>query len=326
VCALVVANAMEPVLAAEYLPQFADARSEAVARKMFAVLRGNLEGRVMRESWLDGAGRNAARARLAGLRLVLIGDVAPPELPGLRIGGGSFLSAFGEMNAWAAEKELRTIGAPPEARPLVPNLLEAAYFGGPHAIWLSPKIVRPPYVRADRFNAATFGTLGATIGHELGHALWPRGLPEEESGGDGSGTWSAATLAVFRRRVACVEQEFNVLDTTQHTQLYGRQTLEENVSDLIGVELALAAMEGDRSRPTHDRSPQAWRKEFFMAFAQAFCLIGSDDRSEARLLVDPHAPVGARINGTVANVPEFAEAFGCAPGARLAPAHRCQVW
>jgi endothelin-converting enzyme/putative endopeptidase len=48
-------------------------------------------------------------------------------------------------------------------------------------------------------------------------------------------------------------------------------------------------------------------------------------------MVDPHSPGPFRVNGTLVNVPEFAQAFHCAGPAPAvaAPAARadvCQVW
>ena len=40
------------------------------------------------------------------------------------------------------------------------------------------------------------------------------------------------------------------------------------------------------------------------------------------LATDPHAPPRFRVNGPIANMPEFAQAFGCAAPA----ASRAEVW
>jgi endothelin-converting enzyme/putative endopeptidase len=46
-----------------------------------------------------------------------------------------------------------------------------------------------------------------------------------------------------------------------------------------------------------------------------------------RATTDPHSPYWARVNGLVANVPEFREAFSCKVGQPMAPrAEVCEVW
>ena len=50
------------------------------------------------------------------------------------------------------------------------------------------------------------------------------------------------------------------------------------------------------------------------------------ERQRALAITDPHSPPKWRVNGLVANMPEFAQAFSCKPGAPLNPPKRCRVW
>ena len=45
-------------------------------------------------------------------------------------------------------------------------------------------------------------------------------------------------------------------------------------------------------------------------------------------IVDPHSPPRDRINGVVANMPEFAQAFHCKPGQALVKPQEkmCKIW
>ena len=47
-----------------------------------------------------------------------------------------------------------------------------------------------------------------------------------------------------------------------------------------------------------------------------------------RILTDPHAPGRWRTNGPIANMPEFAAAFGCKPGDPMVrgDAVRASIW
>src|SRR4029079_10344697 len=69
-------------------------------------------------------------------------------------------------------------------------------------------------------------------------------------------------------------------------------------------------------------------QQFFLAWGQ---FRGDAVRPEfARTMVqgDPH-PIGKfRVIGPLSNLPEFAQAFSCRPGAPMVrpPADRCEVW
>jgi putative endopeptidase len=41
---------------------------------------------------------------------------------------------------------------------------------------------------------------------------------------------------------------------------------------------------------------------------------------------NPHSPDRFRANGVLVNFPEFAAAFGCKAGSKMAPAKGCRVW
>jgi len=62
--------------------------------------------------------------------------------------------------------------------------------------------------------------------------------------------------------------------------------------------------------------------------AQALCTKTRPENARARVTTDVHAPPRFRVDGTMANMPEFAAAFACQPGDRMvrAPADRCAVW
>jgi putative endopeptidase len=42
--------------------------------------------------------------------------------------------------------------------------------------------------------------------------------------------------------------------------------------------------------------------------------------------VDPHSPPKFRVNGSLANLPEFGKAFSCPSGAPMQASRACKVW
>ena len=67
-------------------------------------------------------------------------------------------------------------------------------------------------------------------------------------------------------------------------------------------------------------------QRFFIGMAQWAC---GDERPESKRLhaiTDPHSPNEYRINGVVANLPQFGAAFGCKPGQPMMRVNSCRVW
>jgi endothelin-converting enzyme/putative endopeptidase len=55
----------------------------------------------------------------------------------------------------------------------------------------------------------------------------------------------------------------------------------------------------------------------------------SNERPEVkreRAMTDPHSPPEYRINGVVANLPQFGQAFACRAGQPMVRAEACRIW
>jgi predicted metalloendopeptidase len=113
--------------------------------------------------------------------------------------------------------------------------------------------------------------------------------------------------------------------TTPAGHVNGALTVGENIADIGGLKLAFAAyrdLRASHADPENDPDDQ----QFFLSFAQTFCRKATPDGYRWLLANDRHAPSDWRVNATVSAMPEFAAAFHCNAGAKLAYAERCSVW
>jgi endothelin-converting enzyme len=65
---------------------------------------------------------------------------------------------------------------------------------------------------------------------------------------------------------------------------------------------------------------------FFIGYAQTWCGKSTKEALIRQILIDPHSPMRYRVNGVVANQPEFAHAFNCPVGSKMNPEKKCRVW
>jgi endothelin-converting enzyme/putative endopeptidase len=104
-------------------------------------------------------------------------------------------------------------------------------------------------------------------------------------------------------------------------------TLGEDVADLGGTFLAYLAwkrsIEGRDLQPIDDLAPD---QRFFVGMAQWACGDQRPESKRLRAITDPHSPDEFRINGVVANLPQFGRAFGCKAGQPMMRANACRVW
>jgi endothelin-converting enzyme/putative endopeptidase len=325
-CVKSTAHALEPQLADAYLSDLAHAPSEETAKRMFELIRFGFKQRLRDAAWMDEDSRSASLAKIDSMGIKFVADAEAPEVGLALIPPGSLLRAHLALSRSRTDGNLAKLGAPPLIdQALIPSFAPGKYFPFRRAVWLSPEIVRPPYVRSGPLNATSFGSLGAVIGHEISHALSPSGRGYDAAGHERE-TWSKSALVAYAERLTCLRNQFDALDAGPGGGNSGRRTLDENVADLSGVTLALWAMETDLARDQVPSNLWEWRRAFFVAYAQTLCTFGGDDPSELDRMTDPHASPRARINGVVANIPAFADAYECKPGAPEAPRERCAVW
>ena len=75
--------------------------------------------------------------------------------------------------------------------------------------------------------------------------------------------------------------------------------------------------------PKDGLSPE---QRFFVGFEQWVCENQRPEELRVSAATNPHSPGVWRINGVVANMPEFAEAFSCKPGQPMVREKVCRIW
>lgn len=63
--------------------------------------------------------------------------------------------------------------------------------------------------------------------------------------------------------------------------------------------------------------PYTKEQLFFISFARIWARAMKPAAAVQRIRTDPHSPSRYRVDGTVANIPEFAEAFKCSKKAKV---------
>jgi predicted metalloendopeptidase len=103
----------------------------------------------------------------------------------------------------------------------------------------------------------------------------------------------------------------------------------ESIADLGGVKLAYAAYQRSLAgKPRQVAGGFTPEQRFFLAFAEIWAASAAPESERLQLATDPHPLPRFRVNGVVADLPEFARAFACKPADSLVrpEGERCQVW
>ena len=170
-------------------------------------------------------------------------------------------------------------------------------------------ILQPPFFYVDADDAVNYGAIGAVIGHEITHGFDDQGS-RFDSDGHLRDWWTPADRTEFDRRADVVVAQFDAYPAADDLNVNGRLTLGENIADLGGLSIALAALEqtfDDGEPGLIDGYTPAQR--FFLAFGSIWRQNYTEKYLRLLVNTNPHAPAKFRCNGTLANLGSFAEAF-----------------
>jgi putative endopeptidase len=189
-------------------------------------------------------------------------------------------------------------------------------------------ILQPPFFNPKADPAVNYGGIGAVIGHEMTH-----GFDDQGRNYDASGRlrdwWTADDSKRFNARAQKLGAYYEKIDILPDAHINGKLTMGENIADLGGLLTALDAYHQSlKGKPAPVIDGLTGDQRFFLGFAQIWRAKSRDDALREQLVSDPHSPEKARINGVVANVDGWYQAFDVKPGDKLysAPAQRVRIW
>jgi predicted metalloendopeptidase len=261
--------------------------------------------------------RAAALDKLAALTVKIGYPDRWRDYSGLEVSRGAYADNVLRARAFETRRELAKLGRPIDRGEwgMTPPTVNAYYNPLMNEIVFPAGILQPPFFDPEADDAVNYGAIGMVIGHEMTHGFDDQGR-KYDAQGNLKDWWAPDDSRAFAARTGLVVKQFDALEALPGLHLNGRLTLGENIADLGGLKLAFAAyrksLEG-RPRPA-DLDGFTPEQRFFLGYAQAWRSHVREETVRMRVMVDPHAPPRFRVNAPLANLPEFAQAFGCGEG------------
>ena len=205
--------------------------------------------------------------------------------------------------------------------------VNAYYYNEGNRLILPAGILQWPFFHPHASDGWNYGGLGATIGHEISHAFDNDGKDYDEHG-NRNPWWSKEETAAYQKKTKALVELYNKTTYFGHP-LNGYLTLSENIADLGGVDIALAALKTVLKQ--RKASPETVKKElrdFFMSYAVSWRTKEKKAKAMQSLFMDVHAPPPARVNNIVCQFDEWYETFDITPGEALYkdPQHRIRIF
>ncbi len=330
-CASATNAALGEAVGQEWVKRNFSPEAKARAAKMVDNLVSALRDRIKQLDWMSEPTKVQAVAKLdAFLRKVAFPDKWR-DYSTLTISPASYHQNQLAVAEWNAARSWARVGKAPDRTEwsMTPPTVNASYSSSLNQIQFPAGILQPPFFDPNADDAVNYGAIGAVIGHEMTH-----GFDDSGRQFDGQGNmrdwWTPEDAAKYKAAAQLVVDQFNgytVVDDKSHVN--GRLTLGENIADLGGLTVAYFAMQkalAGKPRPKIDGFTQEQR--FFLAWAQIWRGLSRPEAELQSLKTNPHSPGKWRVDGPLANMPEFRAAFGCKDGDLMVRPEslRARIW
>jgi putative endopeptidase len=319
-------EALGEVYVKKAFPPAAKARALEMVRNLEAALKTD----ITTLSWMSDPTRKLAIVKLDAF----LNKIGYPDkwrdYSSLKVDRSSYLNNRLNANAFGKRRDLNKIGKPVDKTEWVmsPPTVNAYYNPQINEIVFPAGILQPPFFDAEADDAFNYGGMGSVIGHEMTHGFDDQGS-QFDSTGNLANWWTDVDKKAFNERAQCVIDQFSSFEVEKGLNQNGKLVAGESIADLGGLVVAYAAfqkaMEGKPRVVIDGFTPE---QRFFLGYARGWA---NNIRPEfARMLVniDPHPLAKFRVNGPLANMPQFAAAFQCKASDAMVreETKRCVIW
>ncbi len=320
-------EALGKLYCAAYFPPQAKARSRALVANLMQAYQTDIQSL----SWMTPATRQKALEKVHSFQLKIGYPDTWRDYSALEILPNELVADLHSAEAFewhrqlvrldaAVDRSEWSMTAPTNNAYYDPSLNEIAFPAG---------VLQPPYFDPNADDAANYGAIGATIGHEMSHAFDDQGS-KYDAAGRLRNWWTAEDRRNFDARTRALALQYDRYEALPGLKVNGKLTLGENIADLAGLVIANKAYHLSLGgKPAPVLGGLTGDQRFFIAYGQSWREIWSEGLTRRIALSDEHSPSVWRVNGVVRNDPAWYAAFAqVRPGDALylAPEERVALW
>lgn len=322
-------EALGSLYVARYFAPSSKARLQEMADNIVAALRERIEA----ANWLNAPSKRAALDKLRTLKVKIAYPDHWRDYSALRIDRGDLAGNVLRARAFEVGRNIGKLGKPMDRDEwfITPQTVDAYGYPPLNDLVLPAGVMQPPFFDPAADDAANYGAIGATIGHELSHGFDDVG---SQYGADGAflgkpGWFTVEERAQFDARGQMLVDQYSAIEALPGEHIDGRLTLGENIADNAGLALAYAGYRRSlHGRPAPVIDGLTGDQRLFMGWTQKWRAKVSDAETLRLLKSDEHSPRWVRGSAPLRNQDAFYEAFDVRAGDSMyiPPEKRVTVW
>ena len=318
-------GAMEQAVGRLYVERYFPPENKVRLKQMVTNIIAAFSARIDKLDWMAPATRAQAQEKL---KTMVVGIGYPDKWTSYEALAVLPNDAYGNAQRAAAfhyAQQVARLGQPVDrgAWAMAPQEVNAVNLPLQNAMNFPAAILQPPFFDPAASDAANYGAIGSTIGHEISHSFDDQGA-QFDAQGRLRDWWTKEDRAHFKLTTDKLVAQFDAYQVFPDLAVNGRLTLNENLADLAGLDAAYDAYQA--SLAGKSMSPEAER-QYFIGYANSSQSKVREATMRQRVLTDPHAPDRYRT-AIVRNMDAWYKAFDVQPGQALylALAQRVRVW
>ncbi len=323
-------DAIGEALGNVYVSKTFPPESKARMEKLVANLMAAYKQSIIALDWMGPETKKEALAKLAKINIKIGYPDKWRDYSKLEIKPDDLVGNVMRANRFEFNRNLDKLGKPIDRGEweMTPQTVNAYYNPLMNEIVFPAAYLRPPNFDPNADDAANYGAIGMTIGHEISH-----GFDDSGSQFDGDGNlrdwWTAEDHKRFDEKTKALVAQFDAYSPIPGYFVNGKLTLGENIADLSGLAIAYKAYKlslGGKEAPVIDG--MTGDERFFLNMAQHQREKMREEFAVVLVKSDPHSPDQFRVNGPLSNLDAFYNTYKLKEGDKMyrPPKERVSIW
>jgi putative endopeptidase len=315
-----------------YVARYFPPQNKARMLEMVKAIENALHQEIDVQNWMSPQTRKLAHEKLRAQ----VDKIGYPDqwrdYSSVAVKRDDFLGNVQRASAFEINRRIAKIGKPTDRHEwgMTPPTVNAYEDPQTNTINFPAGILQPPFFDAAQVDAANYGAIGAVIGHEIIHGYDDQGR-KFDADGNLQDWWTPSDAASYEQKDNCIADEYTQDVPEAGVKQDGKLSLGEDTADNGGVHLTLNALQSTlesqgKSLDSPAEGGMTQEQTFFTAYATVWCGELRPEAARTAVLTQGHSLNRYRVNNVVANMPEFAHAFGCKAGQKMVRANACRVW
>lgn len=310
-----------------YVEKYFPASSKKEVLEILQDIRQALKQDLQTLSWMT------AETKLAALKKLDLMEerVGYPDkwrdYSSLKIDRGPYVLNVIRANTFLIKRDLKKIGKAIDRSEwaMTPQTINAYYAPSMNNINLPAGILQPPFFDPKAPAALNYGAIGFVIGHEMTHGFDDTGA-KFDGYGNLNDWWTPADLKKFQAATNCIIEQFSKYKVNGDS-VQGKLVVGEATADLGGLTLAYHAFRNSKyykqAEIIDSLTPD---QQFFLGAAHVWAANIRPEQARNLITTNTHPPMQYRVNGTLANMPQFQAAFSTPLKGVMRIEKRCVIW